>query len=332
MAHTWPVFGHDWAVDHLRKCLINGRARHAYLLAGTGSIGKTALAHAFAMALNCGVEDIAERPCGRCRSCRLIQSGNHPDILYSETDPATGALKIEAIRDVTSRLALRPLDGRYRVAILPDFDRAAPRAQDAILKTLEEPPPYAVMILLATSLEAILPTITSRAQVLHLRPIDSRLATGILMDRYGMEADKAGLLARISGGRIGWAIRTIDDPALLQQRDQALDLLEEAIRQNRAGRFKLAEDLGKDKPSLRLLLDLWLTFWRDLLLLAEKSMVKPCNSDRLPALERLLYTVGPQEALRAVRATQTLIDNLSTNVNTRLAVEVMFLDYPGLPG
>lgn len=330
MTHTWPVYGHDWAVEHLIKGMANGRVRHAYLIAGIASIGKNTLAHAFAMALNCTADDPAARPCGICRSCRLVISGNHPDLLYSETDPNTGALKIEAIRGVTQRIALKPYETRYRVAILQDFDHAQPRAQDALLKTLEEPPPHAILILLVNSLESILPTITSRAQTIHLRPVSAQAVQEILVTRYEVDPDHALLLARLSGGRIGWAIQAAQYPEMLDQRAQALDMLEDCLGMNRAARFGLAEGLSKDKPSLALLLELWQTYWRDALLLAEGSPVKPCNVDRQVALEQLAYSVTPEQALEAMRATRTMLGYLPLNVNTRLALETMFLDYPGL--
>ncbi|MFW5692320.1 MAG: DNA polymerase III subunit delta', partial [Chloroflexota bacterium] len=129
MAHQWPVYGHDWAVDYLRRGMANTRVRHAYLITGTSGLGKDTLAHAFAMALNCTEPDESLRPCGVCSACKRTRSGNHPDILYTETDANTGALKIEAIRAVTSRIAMKPYDARYRIAIMRDFDRAQPRAQ-----------------------------------------------------------------------------------------------------------------------------------------------------------------------------------------------------------
>lgn len=330
MTHTWPVYGHDWAVEHLIKSMANGRARHAYLIAGIASIGKNRLAHAFAMALNCTVDDPAARPCMQCRSCRLVISGNHPDLLYTDTDPNTGALKIEAIRGVTQRIALKPYETRYRVAILQDFDHAQPRAQDALLKTLEEPPPHAVLILLVNTLEPILPTITSRAQIIHLRPVPAQTVQETLVTHYDADPDHAYLLARLSGGRIGWAIQAAQSPEMLDQRAQALDLLEQCLRMNRAARFALAEDLSKDKLSLGPVLELWQTYWRDALLLAEGSPVKPCNVDRQVMLEQLVYAVSPEQALEAMRATRAMLGYLSLNVNTRLALETMFLDYPGL--
>lgn len=328
--HNWPVYGHDWAVEQLAKSIAFGRVRHAYLITGTESIGKNTLAHAFALALNCTHPDEAARPCHQCRSCRLVLSGNHPDMLYSEQDPTTGALRIDAIRAVMRGLAMKPFEARYRIAMFDAFDQAQPRAQDALLKTLEEPPPSAILILIASRIEALLPTITSRSQIVNLRPVSLPLVRDILVERYEADAEHADLLARLSGGRIGWAISALHDPAMLEQREAALDMLEACIEHNRAGRFELAQELGKDKLALGPVLELWQTYWRDLLLLTRASRVPPANSDRLVNLQRFAIHLTADDVAKALRATRTLLDMLRYNINLRLAVEVMLLDYPGL--
>ena len=328
--HNWPVYGHDWAVDYLRKAMLHNRVRHAYLIVGPNNIGKDAFAHAFAMALNCEHEDIAARPCGECRSCKRIKSGNHIDMLYSETDANSGALRIDSIRSITNRIAMKPYESRYRVAIMRDFHRAQPRAQDALLKTLEEPPPHAVLILLANALEPILSTITSRSQIIYLRPVAAASIQTVLTNQYASPAEQADLLARFSGGRIGWAIEAAQNPELLEQRTIALDLLEEVVRSSTVDRFHLAADLSKDKAALTPLLELWLTYWRDVLLLLEGASVRLVNEDRRISIEQMGYDITADDARHAIHATQTMLKNLEYNLNMRLALEVMFLDYPGM--
>lgn len=330
LTKTWPVIGHDWAVAHLQKSMANHRVRHAYLITGAESIGKEALAISFAMALNCLAADPAERPCGECRSCRLIQSGNHPDMVYSETDPNTGALKIEEIRAVMQKLSLKPFDARFRIAILRDFDHARPQAQDALLKTLEEPPPHALIFLLASDQDALLPTITSRSQRLHLRPVAAATVRDVLLAR-GIEEAQATLLARLSGGRLGWALRAVEDPSMLEQRENALLWLEEILDKSRSARFDLAEKMAKDKFETALVLELWQTYWRDLMLLCEGSRIVPANYDRAERLDQLAALLQPDDALKALQATRSTLNLLQkTNMNVRLGLEVMFLDYPGL--
>jgi DNA polymerase-3 subunit delta' len=332
--HRWPVYGHDWAVEFLQTSLKNRRNRHAYLITGTNNIGKNQLAHAFAMALNCETEDAILRPCGECRSCRLINSGNHPDMIYSERDERTGALKIDTIRDVMRLLALKPFSSRYRIAIFDGFDNAQPRAQDALLKTLEEPSQHAILLLLAQSTENIMPTIRSRCQIIPLRPVPQETVKQVLLDD-GAEEEQASFLAGLSSGRVGWALKAYRDEVVMQEREDMLNRLSEVIQGNRAVRFRIAEDLDKiakkDKQAMELLLEQWQSYWRDALLLAENSPVKPCNTDRKVELQQLVQMIQPKDALRALQATRTMLNaTLKTNANVRMAFEVLFLDYPGL--
>ena len=328
--HHWPVYGHDWAVALLRSSLAHGRVRHAYLITGPESVGKETLARAFAMALNCAEPDAGARPCGVCRPCRLITAGGHPDLLYAEPDTDTGALKIEAIRAVTRGLALKPFEARFRVAIFRAFERAQGPAQDALLKTLEEPPPSAVLLVLARGAEALLPTIISRSQVLALRPVPPAVVRAVLVGQHSADPQQAEALAHLSGGRLGWALRALADPDALAQRNAAFDTLEQSLALNRAGRFKLAETLSGNRQTLAAVLELWQSFWRDVLLLCEDSRLGPANADRVTQVQRMSISLTPAEALAALQATRHALGLLSTNTNLRLALEVMLLDYPRL--
>jgi DNA polymerase III subunit delta' len=330
MSHAFPIHGHDWAAEYLQRSLHHQRVRHAYLISGAPNVGKFTLASAFTRALQCTAADPAARPCGVCRSCKLLNSGNHPDVIYSQTDPTTGTLKIEELRNVMSKLALRPFESRYRVAILADFDRARPAAQDALLKTLEEPPASAVLILLTQSADALLPTILSRCQHLALTLVPSAVTAEILTTHYYATPDKAHLLAQLSGGRLGWAITALHEPEALQQRAAALKMLQQALDGDRATRFQIANDLSDDKLALVPLLELWQTYWRDVVLLSESSTLPPTNIDQHEAIATLSAKLPPSSAYRALKATRLLLSYLqnSVNVNLRLALEILFLDYP----
>lgn len=328
----WGMIGHEWAVDFLRRGLLKGRTRHAYLMTGTRSLGKMKLAQTFAMALNCEQADLTRRPCHQCRSCKSIHSGNNPDLILPPADDS-GRLKIDAIRHVTRLLALKPYAARYRIAIFDDFDLVAPQAQDALLKTLEEPPAYAVLMLLASSIDRILPTIRSRAQLIPLRPLPLRLVKAHLMTR-GSEEERADLIARLSSGRIGWAIAALEDDEVLAFRQDTLDLLRDILAGSRLERIKIADRLSRkvagDKSRLRDILEIWQTYWRDVLLESFDSAVKPCNSDRKDEIRSLVMRSDAASASRAMKATRRTLRSLATNANLRLALDALFLDYPGL--
>ena len=332
LAENWGVIGHDWAVGLLRRSLLKGRQRHAYLITGAPALGKGALALAFARALNCEAERIAGRPCGVCRACKAISRGSDPDLIVARGEDGA-PLKIGAIRDVARLLALKPYSARYRIAVFEDFDLVAPLAQDALLKTLEEPAAQAILIVLASSAERVLPTIRSRAQAISLRPASLQLIKGALVER-GCAEERADLIARLSGGRIGWALNAIRDEDSLAFRREMLDTLRGILDGGRLERIKAADQLskraGRDKAAAREILEIWQTYWRDVLLQGHDCPVKPSNSDRAEEIRLLAARMEPASAYCALAMTRRTIEALSTNANLRLALDALLLDYPGL--
>ncbi len=331
-AADWQIIGHEWAVDFLGRALQKSRNRHAYLITGSPSLGKMTLALAFARALNCEAESLSQRPCFACRSCTAIGRGNAPDLIVAGADDGV-PLKIDDIRNVSRLLALKPYSSRYRIAIFDDFHLVAPLAQDALLKTLEEPAAHAIALLLAASVERVLPTIRSRAQQINLRPAAPMLIKTQLIAR-GCEEETADLVARLSGGRMGWALAAIEDEEVLTFRLEMLDLLRDVLAGTRLPRLKAADKLsrraGRDKALLRNILEIWQSYWRDVLLQCYDSPVKPCNSDRHNEIRALASRIEPARAHAALEATRRTLRSLDTNANLRLALDALFLDYPGL--
>ncbi len=322
----WPAIGHDWAVQQMTRALNAGRDRHAYLLTGPPSIGKTTLARSMAMALNCEAD--AGRPCGQCRTCTLIAQDKHPDITLLEAERVGGTLKIDAIRELQRSLARRPYEARQRVAIIRRFHEAGAAGANALLKTLEEPPGGAVLILTAEDAQSLLPTIFSRCQHYALLPIAQTQLIKTLQTHWQASESNAALLARLSGGRLGWAVRVMQDDSHFDDRQAQIDLLETLLGQPYRERFKRAEKMAKDKQALPEMLHHWQSYWRDALLLAYDVRDWVTNIDHIAALDNLTEHVPPEALETALMATRRTLGYLAHNVNTRLAVDTLMLDYP----
>ncbi len=319
-----PVVGHEWAVDLLLNGLSMGRVSHATLIVGPPNIGKTTIARVFAQALNCtGNQPV---PCGECLSCRKVISGNHPDVRILDTPDQT--LKIGEVRDLQRELALSPHEGHWRVAVLSDFERATVEAANALLKTLEEPPAQVVLVLTATEADTLLPTIVSRCQVLSLRPLSRSLAKEALISQWDVDAAHAELLAHLSGGRLGWAVRALEDDSLLERRSEVLDNLDSLMSKGRVERLAYVASLSRDPALVREVLALWLGWWRDVLLLTSGSHVAVTNVDRVAMLHQQAGQVTLGQAQRMVAQLRSTIKNLDQNVNLRLVLEVLLLSLP----
>jgi DNA polymerase-3 subunit delta' len=321
----WPVVGHDWAVTLLQRAIESGRTAHAYLITGLEHIGKSTLARTLAQALNCTNQPA---PCGReaCRACKLIAAGKYPDLHLVAPDGNT--LKIDQVRALQHDLALAPMEGRFRVAILDGMDKATAEASNALLKTLEEPPPHVVLVLIAPEAEALLPTIVSRCQPIALRPLSVKVVRAALMERWGVESTRAESLAHLSGGRLGWAVMAAQDESVLARRAQLLDDLARLTGQGRVERFAYAEEMAADSVAARETLKLWQTWWRDALLLAAGSGAALTNSDRNDALRRHAAQFGVEGTRAAAANLGRALWQLDHNANARLALEVLMLDLP----
>lgn len=325
MLNDVTVIGHEWAAAQVERAFNHDRMRHAFLIQGPAAIGKTTFARSIAMRLNC-TSDL--KPCGHCRACRLIQQDGHPDVTIVEAASVGGTLKIDQIRDLQRKLAMRPYEGHYRVAILRRFQEAQAAAQNAILKTLEEPAGNVVLVLTAEEPSAILPTIQSRCQIFNLRPLSINQTIDALKTYWNLPESRALVLAHLSGGRLGWAVRSLEDEKELEFRQEAIALLEDCLKGNRVYRFSQMDGLKLDKSRMLNMLDFWQSYWRDVLLLASGSQAPLTNIDREAPILTVAQQVGKARAQAALQATRQAILQLNANANNRLCMEVLMLNYP----
>ena len=323
---AWDLIGHGWAEDLLRNHIANDHVRHAYLFTGPPAVGKRTLALRFAQALICertsGTGDVCKPGELACRGCRLIPIENHPDLHRYPTKDDRGALRVDQVRELQRMLALAPYESRWRIALLPDFQDASHSAANALLKTLEEPPPAVVLLLTAPRIESLLPTIVSRCELLALRalPVES-LATALV--ERGQPENTAALLASLAGGRPGAALVLADDQAALDRRSQWLEDLRSLLVKDRRQRFAYVERVlaRKDLATKRRVsvdaLETWLGLWRDALLLAFKADGRIGNPDRSADLHWLVDILARNQITSALMQTEATLRPVHDSARVR---------------
>lgn len=327
LTNDWNLLGHDWAVDMLQQHISREALRHAYLFSGPPGLGRRTLALRLAQTLNCTQPPAPGQPCGACRDCRQIEAMTHPDLSVVQAETEGGTLKVDQIREVRRTLTLKPYQGQYRVALFLRFQEASEGAANALLKTLEEAPEYAILILTADSPEGLLPTITSRCEVLRLRPLPAEVIESYLL-QHGAGAEQAHLIAHVSNGRPGYARRLLNDDSALEFRAEWLTDLRQLLSSTRVQKFNYAEKMAKDKEVMRQTLLVWLSYWRDVLLRASGATASIANVDQSEGITSHAQSLELGKARHVVRDLESALRRLERNVNARLLAEVLLLDLP----
>lgn len=320
----WPVVGHEWALDLLAQAIVSGRPSHAYLFLGPANVGKTTVARAFAQALVCQRAEGA--PCGACRPCQRVDQGRYPDVQFIAAEK--NWIQIEQVRALRADAAISPLEGKRKVFVISDIERASLPAANALLKTLEEPPPQIILLLTAARRDQVLPTILSRCQIVGLRPLPAEQIQAALQERWGVDDERATLLARLSGGRLGWAVAAHTDPGLWQARAKYLDDLLTLTAEGCLARLAYAETLSRAGAELETALGLWAAWWRDILLLQRELPDAVLNLDRKPQLLQQARLFGADQVARALTDLMQASRRIKANVNARLALDVLLLRLP----
>jgi DNA polymerase-3 subunit delta' len=275
-------------------------------------------------------------PCGQCRACLQIERMQYSDLAVVQAETEGATLKVEQIRDVQRSLSLAPYEGRYRVALFLRFQEAHVSAQNALLKTLEEAPAKVILLLMADTPESLLPTISSRCEILRLRPLRVERLEEALVSRWKLPSDEARLLAHLSGGRPGQALRLHEDLGELEQRREWIADLQTLLGSNR--RFAYAEALNKGKDRARVrentrrVYRTWCSYWRDVMLVSARSQAPLVNLDCEEEIRALAGQMDLSEARQCVSAMELATSRLESNVNMQLLTEVLLLDWPNVQG
>lgn len=313
------ILGHERQKAILKRAQSSGRLAHAYLFEGPEGVGKRLVALALARSLFC----VTKNGCGECPACRKVDHQNHPDLHIVEADGNT--IKIEQIRALQKELSFRPLEGERKICVIEAAEKMNASSGNALLKTLEEPSGHALLILLTSRPDAVLPTIRSRCQRLPF----SRLPTAIIR-RALAEADAgneahAHILATLSDGSFHKALGR-DRDLYLERRKTILKAVTALSHGSYLPLFELAAELAEEKERLSEILDILRAFYRDLLLCQhgwpEDDLV---NRDLIEKVRRIAAQESPQTLLRKIEAINAAYFHLERNVNGQLIFDVLLM-------
>jgi DNA polymerase-3 subunit delta' len=324
----WQVIGQDKILSLLDYSLKTNAIAHAYLLMGPRHVGKGTLAINLAQALNC---DGPELPCCQCRSCQRILEGKHADVTPIGLDSKT-EIGIDDIRGLQRLANLPPYEGKCKVFIIEDAEYLSTEAANSLLKILEEPPPRVVWLLLAAEEEHLLPTIISRCQRLELKPMPSERIQEVLVNSYNVDANEAKLLMQLCHGRLGWAVSALANDDILEQRSQRIDKLVSLLTASLEQRFAYAQELASQFSQNRRagaeIIETWLDWWRDLMLIKGGCQEAIINVDYETTLEEQARELSLSEIEGFLANLCLLQEEISKNVNPRLAWEWLMLNLP----
>ena len=316
------IRGNTPLVEQLRRSAASGRSSHAYLFLGGAGAGKRLIANTFAKALQCEGE---KRPCDSCKSCHAFNHGNHPDVIYFQPLKNGKTYTIEDVREqLLETVDLKPFQYEKKIYIIEKADTLNIQSQNALLKTLEEPPAHAVFLLLAERAEAFLPTILSRVVVMKIRPLSAETIADYLM-QAGHLAEESHILSAYAQGRIGQALELVEDEGFREMRQDILGKLEVLPSMSEGDAYLLAKDLEGYKNDLRFLdiMELW---YRDLL--TAKSLREEGYLIQRDKKDAIFRAAKEPAALLAKKAAagRTARMRLAQNANFRLTMEVMLMD------
>lgn len=315
------VVGHTRAAGHLRRVVTEGRVPTAFLFLGPEGVGKRTLADAFAARLLCETP-ADDDACTVCPQCTRVAGGAHPDVHIIIRDEGRRDIRIEQVRELCRWLTLQPLMAARKVALVDGAHELNEHGQNALLRTLEEPPGRSVIVLLATSAALLLPTVRSRCQVIRLDPLARDDVATVLLGR-GLAADRAAVLAGLAEGSPGRAL-ALDTDDVAKVRARVLGALPTLATASAVDLSALAQELARGP--LEAALAAVVAFYRDLLQASLGATTLPLRSAGAEAVvEALAPSRPPAARLRQLEAVCDTLDALGRNANRQLALETMLL-------
>ncbi len=327
---SWDIIGHKKLLALLEKHVVNGPF-HAYLFVGEMHLGKKTVARQFIKALQC--QDKFKKPCAKCPSCFQAEAGTHPDIIIVEKEApkATiqkdvekgGEIKVDRIRGIKRVLSLKPHSSSYKICFIPEADKMNKEAANALLKILEEPLGNVIFILVAPHTRTLLPTIVSRTQIVKFFSVSRDVLLKALKEKTSVK--KAEEIVALSGGKPGRALQILENPEIIDFYKNALKNILRIKNDDLTARFRKAEEMSKNLVEAEKILNIWLSFYRDLILYKSGNPTYLLNPNFQDELSRYAEKYSLEEIKEIIRSIVRTKELFIRNVNPRLSLESLFL-------
>jgi DNA polymerase-3 subunit delta' len=315
------IYGHEKQIVILKQALAQNRVGHSYLFSGLDATGKKTLALEFAKVANCEKVDEIHDSCGKCPSCLKISRNNHPDIFFVEAEGQF--IRINAIREIQEQMTFKPMEGRRRIFIIDNADKMNDQAANALLKTLEEPSPANILILITAKPYTLPSTIISRCRHMRFNPLSHNTVAQFLIERMNMEKKNALLLAGLSGGSIGQALELNKDD-VIAYRTQILKLLANTKKSEPLSLLAFASFFSQDKSEIKQGFNILITCFRDALVYKEtKNDQMLINQDNSSFIASLASRLSGEQILQNIALVEKAGKTIEQNVNKSLTLETM---------
>lgn len=318
------IVGHEQIKEHMQAAIRDKKPFHAYLFQGEEGVGKEALARTFAAGLQCQSES-ADKPCKECVSCRQMESGNQPDVIWVTREKAS--LGVDEIREqLCNTMDIKPFSSPYKIYLVPEAEKMTEAAQNALLKTIEEPPEYGIVILMTSNISALLPTIQSRCLTMEFRPLSTAVVESYVKEHCQVPDYQARASAAFAQGNLGKAMRYAKSEDFIERKDHIISLLRHVEQMDLSEMLAVIKDLGTRKDEVRDYIDLMVLWYRDVLLFkATKDINQLLFQDEASYISREASHRSYEKIEEILQAFEKAKVRLHANVNFDITMELMLL-------
>ena len=325
MADFNAVAGHERIIKSLRESIKNDMTSHAYIFCGNKGSGRNLTAGAFAKTANC-LSPINGNACGKCQSCIQFESGNNPDVFYVKATK-TISISVDDIREqIVNEVKIKPYSYKRKIFIIDKADTMTSQAQNALLKTLEEPPKYVLIILIAENTENFLPTVLSRCVMMKFSPISVNLIKNYLINNCAMNENDAAFYAEYSIGSIGEALRLSGDENFYQMRNDIISCLDRLDTMDFVSAMFMAKEMEKYKAYSELF-DIMYMFYRDVFCMRLfKDDRYVIQKDKIGLIEKKAKNLNEQTIAKRLDFIMDIKKKIRQNTAFRLSMEVLFMN------